>query len=66
MSPSDSRQGTQPERRKVWDEFCNDQVLLSIMRITPDELSRLHHVFLMSTMREKQDLLNALNRIRRR
>ena len=55
----------QEDRRKVWNDFCNDQVMLSIMRITPDELSRLHNVFLMSSMREKQELLNALNRIRR-
>jgi predicted nuclease of restriction endonuclease-like RecB superfamily len=67
MSLSDSSgRGTQEARRKVWEEFTNDQVMLSIMRITPDELARLHNVFLISGIREKQDLFNALNRIRRR
>jgi hypothetical protein len=35
------------------------------MKIAPDELSRLHNVFLMSGSIGKQELLNALKLIRR-
>jgi hypothetical protein len=56
---------TQEDRRKVWEEFSSDQITLSIMKITPDEMARLHNVFLMSGSVGKQELLNALRLIRR-
>ena len=66
MSPFENAgRATQEDRRRVWEEFCSDQVTLSIMRITPDELARLHNVFLMSGSIEKRELLNALKLIRR-
>jgi len=66
MSPFENMgRGTQEERRKVWEEFTGDQITLSIMKITPDELSRLHNVFLISGSIGKQELLNALKLIRR-
>lgn len=66
MSPSDnSGRVTQEERHKVWEEFTSDQITLSIMKITPDEIARLHNVFLMSGTVGKQELLNALRLIRR-
>jgi hypothetical protein len=66
MSPSENvGRGTREERRKVWEEFTGDQITLSIMKITDDELSRLHNVFLMSGSIGKQELLNALKLIRR-
>jgi len=66
MSPSENEgRASQEERRKLWEEFCNDQVTLAIMKITPDELARLHNVFLMSGYTEKHEILNALKLIRR-
>jgi hypothetical protein len=66
MPPSENLgSATQAERRKVWEEFTADQITLSVMKITPDELARLHNVFLMSGSIGKRDLLNALKLIRR-
>ena len=66
MSPfEDAGRAAQEDRRKVWEEFTSDQITLSIMRITSDELARLHNVFLMSGTVGKQELLNALKLIRR-
>jgi len=56
----------QEERRKLWEEFCNDQLTVSIMRITPDEMAKLHNIFLMSSWREKSEILGALRVIRGR
>lgn len=64
-SSENAARDPQEERRKLWEEFCNDQVTISIMKITPDELARLHNVFLMSGFTEKHEILGALKLVRR-
>jgi hypothetical protein len=59
-----SGHGISPDRRKVWEEFSKDQQTLELLRITPDEVRRLHTVFMLSRFTERRELLEALNRIR--
>ncbi len=52
------------DRRKVWEDFRNDQEMLATLRITPDEVARLQRLFLLSRFTDRQQLISALNRIR--
>jgi len=52
------------DRRKLWEEFLSDHQTLAVLRVTPDEVSRLHTVFMLSRFTERRQLINALNRIR--
>jgi hypothetical protein len=52
------------DRRKVWEDFRNDRQTLAVLRITPDEVQRLHTVFMLSRFTEKRQLIDALSRIR--
>jgi hypothetical protein len=52
------------DRRKVWEDFRNDQQTLATLRVTPDEVTRLHTVFMLSRFTERRQLIEALNRIR--
>jgi len=56
--------GHPADRRKLWEEFLNDHQTLAVLRVTPDEVSRLHTVFMLSRFTERRQLINALNRIR--
>ncbi len=51
-------------RRRLWDDFRNDRQTLAILRVTPDEVERLHTVFMLSRITERRQLIDALNRIR--
>ena len=53
-----------PDRRKLWEDFRNDQQTLATLRVTPDEIARLHTVFMLSRFTDKSQLVGALNRIR--
>jgi hypothetical protein len=52
------------DRRKVWEDFRNDQQMLATLRVTPDEVARLQRLFLLSRFTDRQQLISALNRIR--
>lgn len=52
------------ERRKLWADFRNDPQTLATLRVTPDELQRLHTVFMLSGLTSRSQLIAALNRIR--
>ncbi len=52
------------DRRKVWEDFRNDQQMLATLRVTPDEVARLQRLFLLSRFTDRQQLIGALNRIR--
>ncbi len=52
------------DRRKVWDDFRNDQEMLATLRVTPDEVARLQRLFLLSRFTDRKQLISALNRIR--
>jgi len=52
------------DRRKVWEDFSNDQQMLATLRVTPDEVARLQRLFLLSRFTDRQQLISALNRIR--
>jgi|HubBroStandDraft_1064217.scaffolds.fasta_scaffold1372350_1 hypothetical protein len=52
------------DRRKVWEDFRNDEQTLATLRVTPDEVSRLQRLFMLSRFTERQQLIDALNRIR--
>jgi hypothetical protein len=52
------------DRRKVWDDFRNDHQMLATLRVTPDEVSKLQTVFMLSRFTERQQLIEALNKIR--
>lgn len=65
MSLHQSSGHTPPaDRRKLWEDFRNDQQTHAILRITPDEVERLHTVFMLSRFTEKSQLIDALNRMR--
>jgi hypothetical protein len=55
---------TPVDRQQIWEDFRNDRQTLEMFRITPDEVSRLHTVFMLSRFTERRELLEALNRIR--
>jgi hypothetical protein len=52
------------DRRKLWDDFRNDQKTLTMLRVTPDEVAKLQTVFLLSRFTERRQLIEALNKIR--
>ena len=52
------------DRRKVWEDFRNDQETLAMLRVTPDEVARLQRLFMLSRFTDRQQLIGALNRIR--
>jgi len=52
------------DRRKVWEDFRNDQQTLATLRVTPDEVAHLQRFFLLSRITDRQQLIDALNRIR--
>lgn len=52
------------DRRKVWEDFRNDQQTLAMLRVTPDEVARLQRLFMLSRFTDRQQLISALNRIR--
>jgi hypothetical protein len=56
--------GPTDRRRKVWDDFRNDRKTLAMLRVTPEEVARLHTVFMLSRFTEKRQLIEALNRLR--
>jgi hypothetical protein len=64
MSLHQSSGHATPDRRKVWEEFRNDRQTLAVLRVTSDEVERLHTVFMLSRFTEKRQLIDALNRIR--
>jgi len=53
-----------PDRRKVWEDFRNDQQTLATLRVTPDEVARLQRLFMLSRFTDRQQLIDALNRLR--
>jgi hypothetical protein len=53
-----------PDRRQVWEDFRNDQQTLATLRVTPDEVARLQGLFMLSRFTNRQQLIDALNRIR--
>jgi hypothetical protein len=59
-----SGDATPLDRQQVWEEFSKDRLTLEVLRITPDEVRRLHTVFMLSRFTERRELLEALNRIR--
>ena len=52
------------DRKKVWNDFRNDYKTLAMLRVTPEEVSRLQTVFMLSRFTERQQLIDALNKIR--
>lgn len=52
------------DRRTVWEQFRNDKKTLAMLRVTPEEVSRLQTVFMLSRFTERHQLIEALNRIR--
>jgi hypothetical protein len=48
----------------VWEQFRNDKKTLAMLRVTPEEVSRLQTVFMLSRFTERHQLIEALNRIR--
>jgi hypothetical protein len=56
--------GPHAGRRKVWDDFRNDRKTLAMLRVTPEEVARLHTVFMLSRFTERRQLIEALNRLR--
>ncbi|HXN85678.1 MAG TPA: hypothetical protein VN867_06380 [Candidatus Binataceae bacterium] len=65
MSPSKTARKGQPiDRRRLWEDFQADNQTLAIFRVTPDEVERLHTVFMISAFTEKQQLISALHRMR--
>jgi hypothetical protein len=52
------------DRRRLWEEFRNDRKTLAMLRVTPDEVTRLQHVVMLSGFTEKRQLIDALNKIR--
>jgi hypothetical protein len=52
------------DRRKIWQQFCNDKQTLATLRVTPEEVSKLQTVFMLSRYTERRELIEALNRIR--
>jgi hypothetical protein len=52
------------DRRKLWEDFRNDLTTLAVLRVTPDEVERLHTVFMISKMTERHELIAALSRLR--
>jgi hypothetical protein len=65
MSPSKNAPATQTiDRRRLWEDFRADNQTLAIFRVTPDEVERLHTVFMISAFTEKQQLISALHRMR--
>ena len=64
MSLHQSSSHATSDRRRLWEDFRNDRQTLAILRITPDEVERLHTVFMLSKITERVQLIDALNRIR--
>ena len=64
MSLHQSSGHATPNRRKLWEDFRNDRQTLATLRVTPDEVDRLHTVFMLTRFTERRQLINALNRIR--
>jgi len=52
------------DRKKLWNDFRNDHKTLAMLRVTPEEVSRLQTVFMLSRYTERRELLDALNRLR--
>jgi hypothetical protein len=50
-------------RRKLWADFSRDPQTQAL-QITPEELRRLHTIFMLSGLSTRGELLTALNRIR--
>ena len=63
-SSRSSGQVTSIDRRKLWEDFRNDRETLAVLRVTPDEVTRLQTVFMLSRFTERRQLIEALNRIR--
>ena len=65
MSPFKNARAAEPNhRRQLWEDFRTDNQTLAIFRVTPDEVDRLHTVFMISGFTEKQQLISALHRMR--
>ena len=66
MKPSQSSDLSQPhDRRHLWESFCNDRALHAEHRITDAEVELLHTIFLLGDYRDKADLVEALELLRR-
>ena len=52
------------DRRRLWEDFRADNQTLAILRVTPDEVERLHTVFMLSGFTEKRQLISALHLMR--
>ena len=59
-----SGDATPPDRQRVGEDFSKDRQTLAVLRVTPDEIRRLHTVFMLSRLTERRELIEALNRIR--
>jgi hypothetical protein len=65
MSPSKNAGAAESNRRRrLWEEFRTDNQTLAILRVTPDEVNRLHTVFMISAITERGQLISALHRMR--
>ena len=65
MSLSKNADGAQHiDRRRLWEDFRTDNQTLATLRVTPDEVERLHTVFMLSGFTEKQQLISALQLMR--
>ena len=52
------------DRRRLWEDFRADDQTLAIFRVTPEEVERLHTVFMLSGFTEKRQLISALHLMR--
>jgi hypothetical protein len=53
------------ERRKMWEQFRNDQELLKLYKVTADEMESLKQAALLGTLLNKNDFIFMLGIIRR-
>ena len=51
-------------RKKVWEDFRKDYKTLAMLRVTPEEVTRLQTVFMLSRFTERRQLIEALNKLR--
>ena len=53
------------ERRKMWEQFRNDQELLTLYNVKADEMEALKQAALLGTLLNKNDFIFMLGIIRR-
>jgi hypothetical protein len=66
MKSSQASENSQSfDRHQLWESFYNDRELRAQHRITDAEVEVLHTMFLLGDYRDKHDLIEALELLRR-